>query len=147
VRSNQFRLLLASFLALTSTALASTTPAANIQTERSTGNPAIASASTVAPAELTASDGAAGNALGTAVAVSGNTVVVGENCGQIGGNTNCNPQHQGAVYVYQMPKNGWGNMTQTAELAPSDGFVGGGFGTSVAISGSTIVVGAVSGHL
>ena len=120
--------------------------AADAQTQPSAGNPEMA-ASSFTTAELTASDGVAGNSLGTAVVVSGDTVVVGENCGQIGGNANCNPQHQGAVYVYQMPKNGWGNMTQTAELAPSDGFVGGGFGTSVAISGSTIVVGAVSGHL
>jgi len=120
-------------------------PAANTQTKRSAGNSEIASTSLLAHAQLTASDGVAGNALGTAVAVSGNTVVVGENCGQIGGNTSCDPQHQGVVYVYQMPISGWVNMTQTAELTPSDGFVGDGFGTSVAIFGSTIVVGAVSG--
>src|SRR5260370_26371714 len=57
-------------------------------------------------AELTASDGVAGNALGTAVAVSGTTVVVGENCGEIGGNPYCNFQNQGVVYVYQKPQNG-----------------------------------------
>src|ERR1700732_447471 len=60
-------------------------------------------------AELSASDGVAGNALGTAVAVSGTTVVVGENCGEIGGNPYCNLQNQGVVYVYQKPQNGWGN--------------------------------------
>ena len=120
-------------------------PTANTQTEWSAGNLEIASTSLLAHAQLSASDGVAGNALGTAVAVSGNTVVVGENCGQITGNPSCNPQHQGVVYVYQMPVSGWANMTQTAELTPSDGFVGDGFGTSVAISGSTIVVGAVSG--
>jgi hypothetical protein len=93
-------------------------------------------------AELTASDGVAGNALGTAVAVSGNTVVVGESCGEIGGNPYCNLQNQGVVYVYQKPQNGWGNMVQTAELTPSDGYVGDIFGESVAIDGNTIVVGA-----
>src|SRR5579864_8606984 len=67
---------------------------ANTQTARSAGDPEITAIS-LPPAELTASDGVAGNALGTTVAVSGNTVVVGENCGQIGGNANCNPQHQG----------------------------------------------------
>lgn len=120
---------------------------ANTQTERLAGNPDMASSALTA-AELTASDGVAGNAgnaLGTAVAVGGDTVVGAENCGEIGGNPNCNSQHQGVVYVYQMPKTRWRTMTQTAELTPSDGFVGDGFGTSVAISGSTIVVGAVSG--
>ncbi len=118
---------------------------ADARTERAAGNSEITAKSSFALAELTASDGVAGNALGTAVAASGNTVVVGENCGQIGGNTNCNPEHQGVVYVYQMSKGGSGNMTQTAELTPSDGFVGDGFGTSVAVSGSTIIVGAVNG--
>jgi hypothetical protein len=91
-------------------------------------------------AELTASDGVAGNALGIAVAVSGNTVVVGENCGEIGGNPYCNFQNEGVVYVYQKPQNGWGDMVQTAELTPSDGYVGDYFGESVAIDGNTIVV-------
>jgi hypothetical protein len=91
-------------------------------------------------AELTASDGVAGNALGTAAAVSGNTVVVGENCGQIGGNPYCNLQNQDVVYVYQKPRNGWGNIVQTAELTPSDGYQGDLFGEAVAIDGNTIVV-------
>jgi hypothetical protein len=117
--------------------------AARSQTEGSTDKQAKTSTSS-APAELTASDGLAGNALGTAVAISGSTIVVGENCGESGGNPPCNSQ-QSAVYVYEKPKDGWGNMTQTAELTASDGAVGDGFGTSVAISGSTIVVGAVSG--
>jgi len=93
-------------------------------------------------AELTASDGVAGNALGIAVAVSDETVVVGENCLEIGGNPSCDLTHEGVVYVYQASPNGWTSMTQTAELTPSDGFVGDGFGTSVAIEGNTIVVGA-----
>jgi hypothetical protein len=93
-------------------------------------------------AELTASDGVAGNALGIAVAVSGNTVVVGEDCGEIGGNPYCNFQNEGVVYVYQEPQSGWGDMVQTAELTPSEGYVGDYFGESVAIDGNTIVVGA-----
>jgi len=57
----------------------------------------------------------AGNALGLVVAVSGNTVVVGEDCLRIGDNPHCDTRHQGVVYVYQKPKYGWGNMVQTAE--------------------------------
>src|SRR5262249_32190539 len=40
---------------------------------------------------------------------------------------------------------GWTDMVQIAELNPSDGFVGDEFGTSVAVSGNTIVVGAGNG--
>jgi FG-GAP repeat len=94
-------------------------------------------------AELTASDGVAGNTLGIAVAVSGSTVVVGENCTEIGGNPDCDLQHQGVVYVYRRPQNGWSNMVQTAELTASDGYAGDLFGESVAIDGDTIVVGAL----
>jgi FG-GAP repeat len=118
---------------------------AHTQSERSARDPERAAKVSIAPVELTASDGVAGTTLGTSVAASGRTIVVGENCGEIGGNTNCNPNHQGVVYVYKEPKGGWENMAQTAELTPSDGYVGDGFGTSVAISGSTIVVGALNG--
>jgi hypothetical protein len=93
-------------------------------------------------AELTASDGVAGSTLGISVAVSGNTVVVGQNCSEIGGNPDCDLQHQGAVYVYQRLQNGWSDMVQTAELTASDGYAGDLFGKSVAIDGDTIVVGA-----
>jgi hypothetical protein len=100
----------------------------------------------LAAAELTASDGVAGNALGISVAISGNTIVVGEDCLRIGGNPNCDTQHQGVVYVYQKPINGWQSMVETAELTPSDGYVGDEFGTSVAVSGNVIVVGAGNGR-
>ena len=58
---------------------------------------------------------------------------------------------QGAVYVFEKPTSGWANATQTAELIASDASVGGNstsnvygdaLGTSVAISGDTIVSGA-----
>jgi hypothetical protein len=71
---------------------------------------------------------------GVSAAISGNTVVVGAFDGNI--------ETTGAAYVYVKPSNGWGNMTQTATLTPSDG--GAGFGTSVAINGDTIVVGAAN---
>ena len=49
---------------------------------------------------------------------------------------------QGAAYVFTEPGSGWANMTQTAELTPSDGAADDKFGDSVAISGNTVVVGA-----
>jgi len=82
---------------------------------------------------LTASDGAAQDFLGDSAAMSGDTVVAGA------------PQTLGAAgkaYVFVKPASGWANMTQTAELTPSDGVPGLAFGSHVAISGDTIVVDA-----
>ncbi len=84
-------------------------------------------------AELAAGDGAANDQLGASVAVSGTTIVVGA------------PGHdsnQGAVYVFSEPAAGWATATQTAELTASDGVAGDGLGSSVAVSGATIVAGA-----
>ncbi len=87
-------------------------------------------------AALTASDGVAGSALGWSVAISGNTIVAGAE--QLKG-TNPGP---GAVYVFTEPSGGWANATQTAKLTASDGAPGDALGSSVAISGDTIVAGA-----
>ena len=84
-------------------------------------------------AKLTASDGAAGDNFGTSVAISGNTVVVGAS------GTASTP---GRAYIYTEPGTGWANMNSTAELTASDGARGDSFGKSVAISGSTVLVGA-----
>ncbi len=84
-------------------------------------------------ARLTASDGAAYDDFGNSVSISGNTVVVGAN----GFNIN-----QGAAYVFTEPGTGWANMTQAAKLTASDDLVLDNFGSSVSISGNTVVVGA-----
>jgi hypothetical protein len=82
-------------------------------------------------AELTAADGASGDRLGHAVAISGRTIVA----------TSAAHGGHGAVYVFTEPSGGWRNATQTAELTASDGTLGGDLGWSVAASGSTIVAG------
>jgi hypothetical protein len=89
-------------------------------------------------AKLTASDGAAGDWFGNSVAISGDTVVVAAAAADIGANTD-----QGSAYVFVKPPGGWGNMTETAKLTASDGADSDQFGASVAISGDTVVVGAV----
>lgn len=48
----------------------------------------------------------------------------------------------GAAYVFVKPASGWANMTQTAKLTASDGQPGDLLGSSVAISGSTVALGA-----
>jgi FG-GAP repeat len=90
-------------------------------------------------AELTASDGAAFDHFGSSVAVSGGTVVAGAPLHAVGSNSN-----QGAVYVFSQPSGGWTNATQTAELTASDGAANDYFGSSVAVSGGTLVAGAPS---
>jgi hypothetical protein len=95
----------------------------------------------VQQAELTASDGAAGDQFGFSIALSGdgNTAVVGAFGHTVNGNV-----YQGAAYVFT---NSGGNWSQQAELSASDGAAGDWFGDSVALSGdgNTAVLGA-SGH-
>jgi nucleoside-specific outer membrane channel protein Tsx len=85
-------------------------------------------------AELTASDGAAYDQFGSSVAVSGSTVVVGAGWRTVGSNNS-----QGAVYVFGESGGTW---SQQAELTASDGAAYNYFGSSIAVSGSMIVVGA-----
>lgn len=80
-------------------------------------------------AKLTSSNGETRDQFGISGGISGNTVVVGmDNYGR------------NYVYVFVKPSSGWGDMTEIAELTPSDG--GNNFGTSVAIDGDTIAVGS-----
>jgi hypothetical protein len=85
-------------------------------------------------AELTSSDGRAGDEFGFSVAISGDTVVVGA--------SEYNSSKVGAAYVFVKGPGGWNNMTQTAKLTASDAATGALFGSSVACLGHTVVVGA-----
>jgi hypothetical protein len=84
--------------------------------------------------ELTASDGATGDSFGNAVAMSGDTIVVGAPYKTVGANLT-----QGAAYVFARG----GAWTQQQELTAADGAFFDLLGYSVAISGDTIVVGAI----
>ncbi len=81
-------------------------------------------------AKLTASDGAPYNYLGSSVAISGDTIVVGA----------AGAYH--AAYVFVKPAGGWTSGTQTAKLTASDGASWDRFGISVGVSGNTVVVNA-----
>ena len=91
-------------------------------------------------AKLTTSDGQDFDEVGSSVAISGNTVVVGAP-GASGGTD------EGAVYVFVKPQSGWANMTQTAKLTASNGVGSTELGSSVSISGNTIVAGAPDSNL
>ena len=89
-------------------------------------------------ATLTASGGAAGDGFGSSVAINGDTIVVGAPDSTVGLNAG-----QGRAYVFVKPITGWsGTRTQTATLTASGGAAGDGFGSSVAIDGDSILVGA-----
>ena len=84
-------------------------------------------------AKLTASDGASLDQFGVSVSISGDIVVIG---------ARGSDSFRGAAYVYEKPVSGWVDMTETAKLTTSDSAASQVFGSSVAICGDTIVVGA-----
>lgn len=83
-------------------------------------------------ARLLASNGQDGDAFGESVGVFGPRVVVGAD----GANT-----LEGIAYVFQEPVGGWKTMTETAQLSHSGTKEF--FGVSVAVSGKTVVIGAL----
>ena len=87
-------------------------------------------------AHLFAPDGAANDRFGASVAISGTTVIVGAYQADIGANAD-----QGAAYVFVKAQTG-SSWTQQAKLTASDGAASDVFGTSVAINGSNVIVGA-----
>ncbi len=91
-------------------------------------------------ARLTASDGASGDLFGGSVAISGDIVVVGSATDDNSGGADA-----GTVYLFVKPASGWADMTESRQLFASDAAANHTFGSAVAITGTTLVVGA-SGH-
>lgn len=85
-------------------------------------------------AQLTA--GADGEDFGRSVSVAGDTIVVGAPLAS--GGPSANRKASGASYVFSHKENGW---EQSARLSAPRGEAAG-FGTSVSLSGDTIIVGA-----
>jgi hypothetical protein len=84
--------------------------------------------------QLLSTGGAAGDAFGVSVGISGETAVIGADLDAVGANS-----EQGSAYVFTRSGNVW---TQQTALTATDGTAFDRFGHSVAISGNTIVVGA-----
>jgi len=84
--------------------------------------------------KLTASDGGLFDNFGASVALSGQTLVVGANGATVGGNP-----AQGAAYVFTKSNGTW---TQMQKLIATDGIAYDNFGLSVALKGSTVLVGS-----
>jgi hypothetical protein len=73
-----------------------------------------------------------------ALSVSGGTVVAGDPGQSVGVNPG-----QGAAFVFLKPSGGWKNLaTANAELTADDGNIGDNLGSSVGVSGGTVVAGA-----
>ncbi len=85
-------------------------------------------------AKLTASDAAEGDQLGIRVSINGDVAPIGANHFGNGG--------PGSAYVFNKPKAGWTDMTETAKLTASDGAAFDEFGWSVSISGDLAVIAA-----
>ncbi|MGH9840655.1 MAG: FG-GAP repeat protein, partial [Blastocatellia bacterium] len=83
---------------------------------------------------LTAGDGAAEDYFGAAVAISGNTAIVGAPRNDINGDAD-----QGAAYIFVRSGGVW---TQQDKLRAATGAAGDFFGGSVGIGGDTAIVGA-----
>jgi hypothetical protein len=85
-------------------------------------------------AKLTAADGAAGDEFGYSVAILGDTAVIGAARDDDKGNDS------GSAYVFTRSGTSW---SQQAKLTATDGAANDRFGTRVALSGSTAVIGAI----
>ena len=83
--------------------------------------------------KLTASDGVASDLFGNSVSISGDTIVVGALNSATG---------RGASYIFGRNRGGPDNWGEVKKLTASDGVSPDQFGSSAAISGDTVVVGA-----
>ena len=89
--------------------------------------------------EVTASDGIAADAFGYSIAIDGDTALIGAAQGSAAG-TGTSNGCAGAVYVFKLLETGW---TEVQKLTADDGVDDDQFGYSVALQGSTAIVGAV----
>ena len=83
--------------------------------------------------KLTATDGAASDYFGNAVAINGNYAIVGAVLDDV------NKTDQGSAYIYELSGGSWVSKTR---LTASDGAANDHFGSSVSISGNYAIVGA-----
>lgn len=87
-------------------------------------------------AHITATDGDSFDSFGRALALDGDTLVVGAY------HDDENGYYSGSAYIFARDEGGADNWGQVTKITPTDGGEGYWFGGAVAISGETIVVGA-----
>ena len=91
---------------------------------------------TIQTAKIQASDKEAGDHFGESVAISGDTAIVGARFENSGGD------FAGAAYLFERPEGGENNWGEVAKIQASDIEMEDRFGSGVAISGDTAIVGA-----
>lgn len=91
---------------------------------------------TTETAKLTTSGASYEDYFAEFAAISGDVVLVSASGDDAGGRAS------GAAYLFEKPPSGWASMTETAKLTASDAAEFDGFGSSVSISGTAVVVGA-----
>jgi FG-GAP repeat len=91
--------------------------------------------------ELVVNDGVADDQFGKSISISGNTIVVGAFWDDVATNIN-----QGSAYVFERDQSGINKWGLVKKLMASDGAASDAFGSSVSISGNTIVIG-VDNHI
>ena len=87
-------------------------------------------------AKLTATDGAAGDEFGWSVALSGDAAIVGAPFDADAGDAS------GSAYLFARDQGGTEAWDQVAKLTAGDAAAGDAFGSSVVLSGDTVIVGA-----
>ena len=92
---------------------------------------------------LTSPRASSGDAFGGSVSISGDTIVVGAPWER---DLELHEWYRvGAAYVFEKPPGGWASTSQASRFTPPEVLSETFFGTSVAISGDTVVVGTQSG--
>ena len=87
-------------------------------------------------AKLTAADATGGDQFGIVVAITGDTVLVGAPEDDTDAGVN-----GGSVYVFTFDGDEW---SEDQQLTPSDGASGDNFGSSIALDGSRVIIGAMA---
>jgi hypothetical protein len=93
----------------------------------------------VEQAKLVASDRLTSHKFGFSVALSGDTAVIGSSTAVVATSPYHSHPFPGSAHVFQRVGEAW---IEQAKLTASDGSIGDDFGSSVAVSGDTVVVGA-----
>jgi FG-GAP repeat len=95
--------------------------------------------------KLVAGDDAANEAFGWSASITGNTVVVGAKWEDHNTDGNGSEETEvGAVYIFQKDQGGINRWGQVKKLVATDDSASDEFGSSVSISGNTVVIGAPS---
>ncbi|MBU0639777.1 MAG: FG-GAP repeat protein, partial [Planctomycetes bacterium] len=90
----------------------------------------------VPEAKLVAADGVAGDRFGSAVAITGDVILIGASGVDDGGS------EAGAAYVFRYDAGGSGTWTEDAKLLPAEAGAGDQFGCAVALAPDVAVIGA-----